>query len=241
MTRAARAALALLLAAAAGAEAGPAPVAEDYLGRIGIVPVRAATRLVPEGEGIWRFESVVRTRGWAGWKKGAVAETARIATAGDALRPLSYAKRDGLSDRDRDIELRFEEGAVLATYRGETRRLAAAGPVHDLLSLRLVLQRDLAAGGLADAYDVVDGRGELRRIEVRHTGSGTVATGLGELAAARLEYVTGSDRRYVLWFAPALDHALVRLEQHRGGRLRGWLVLEARGAVGAQPPPRAGP
>jgi hypothetical protein len=227
--------LTLCLAAASPA-AGVTPAAEDYRGRIGVVPVRAETRLAQEAHGGWRYESVVRARGWAAWKKGAVEESSRFVLDEGGLRPQAYAKRDGLSDRDRDVEIRFAAGEIAATYRGETLRHEIADPVYDLLSLRLALSLDLAAGALAQRYRVVDGRGELRPVEVERAGLETVATGLGELPAVRLEYLTRSDRRYLLWFAPALDHALVRIEQHRDGRLRAWLVLESRDPLAVDDP-----
>lgn len=236
---------ALVLLAWAAAAAGLEPTTERYRGQVGLIPVAAETRLEPAADGTWRYASVVRTRGWAAWKRGTLEETSQLRPDAEGLVPLVYRKRDGLGERDRDIETRFGAGEVVSRYRDETLRHPRAGPVYDLLTLRLVLQRDVAAGRLADRYPIVDGRGEVRTVVVRRVGTETIETGLGAVDAVRLEYVTRSERRYVLWFAPALDHALVRVEQHRADRLRGWLVLAEREAAsapsGAQPDARSGP
>jgi hypothetical protein len=205
-----------------------APYRHVYHGKVSFVPVAAELVLTREEDDVWQFRSVSRTRGWAAWKKGSVDETSRFELAGEGLRPLTYAKLDGFSDRDRNVETRFEDGEVVSVYRGDTVVHAADGVVYDLLSLRLALRLDLAGDRLPPRYEVVDGRGRLRTIEVVRAGTESVRTGLGRVDAERLEYSTRSDRRYVVWFAPELEHALVRLEEHRDGRLRAWMTLYSR-------------
>ena len=100
----------------------------------------------------------------------------------------------------------WEDGEVVSVYRGDTVVHAADGVVYDLLSLRLALRLDLAGDRLPPRYEVVDGRGRLRTIEVVRAGTESVRTGLGRVDAERLEYSTRSDRRYVVWFAPGEKH-----------------------------------
>ena len=209
--------------------AGLEPFTHVYRGKISFVPVEAVFTLDRDAEGQWRFDSVSRTRGWAAWKKGEIAESSRFELTDDGLRPLTYRKLDGFSERDRNVETRFARGEVSSLYRDDTIvHSAQDGPVYDLLSLRLALRLDLARDRLADRYQVVDGRGRLRVITIRRHGAEAISTGFGRIEAERLEYSTRSDRRYVVWFAPELDHVLVRLEEHRDGRLRGWLTLSSR-------------
>ena len=208
--------------------AGLEPFTHVYRGKISFVPVEAVFILDRDAEGQWRFDSVSRTRGWAAWKKGAIEESSRFELADQGLRPLTYRKLDGFSDRDRNVETRFARGEVISVYRGDTIVHSEHDrPVYDLLSLRLALRLDLARDRLAERYEVVDGRGRLRTITISRHGVEAISTGLGKVEAERLEYSTRSDRRYVVWFAPALDHVLVRLEEHRDGRLRGWLTLSS--------------
>jgi hypothetical protein len=219
------AALAAGLARAAGLE----PFTHIYRGKISFVPVEAAVTLDRDDDGRWRYHSVSRTRGWAAWKKGEIEELSRFELDGQGLRPLIYRKLDGFSDRDRNVETRFTRGEVVSVYRGDTIvHSDGNGPVYDLLSLRLALRLDLTRDRLAERYEVVDGRGRLRTITISREGAEAISTGFGRIEAERLEYSTRSDRRYVVWFAPALDHVLVRLEEHRDGRLRGWLTLSSR-------------
>jgi hypothetical protein len=208
--------------------AGLEPFTHVYRGKISFVPVEAAVTLERDDDG-WRFDSVSRTRGWAAWKKGEIEESSRFELTGEGVRPLTYRKLDGFSDRDRDVETRFARGEVSSLYRGGTIvHSGQDGPVYDLLSLRLALRLDLARGRLAERYEVVDGRGRLRTITISRHGAEAISTGFGRIEAQRLEYSTRSDRRYVVWFAPELDHVLVRLEEHRDGRLRAWLTLSSR-------------
>ena len=229
----ARVAVALLAAAwlAGGVAhgAGLEPFTHVYRGKISFVPVEAAVTLARDDDGEWRYDSVSRTRGWAAWKKGEIEESSRFTLTDEGLRPLTYRKLDGFSDRDRNVETRFTRGEVSSVYRDDTIvHSAQDGPVYDLLSFRLALRLDLARGRLAERYEVVDGRGRLRSITISRHGAEAISTGFGRIEAERLEYSTRSDRRYVVWFAPELDHVLVRLEEHRDGRLRGWLTLSSR-------------
>ena len=209
--------------------AGLEPFTHFYRGKISFVPVEAVVTLDRDDDGQWRFDSVSRTRGWAAWKKGEIDESSRFELTGEGLRPLTYRKLDGFSDRDRNVATRFARSEVSSVYRGDTIvHSAQDGPVYDLLSLRLALRLDLARDRLAERYEVVDGRGRLRTITISRHGAEAISTGFGRIEAERLEYSTRSDRRYVVWFAPELDHVLVRLEEHRDGRLRGWLTLSSR-------------
>ena len=203
------------------------PYEATYEGKISVVPVRAELTLSEE-EGVWRFVSTARTRGWAAWKKGELEEASRFRLADGRPEPLSFTRRDGFSEKDRNLESRFEATEVVSLFRGEELRESLEGPVYDLLSLRLVLRLDLARDGLAPGYDIIDSRGRLRPVEIRRLGEERVRTGLGEVDAVKLEYVTGSDRRLVVWMAPAWGYEVVRLEQFRDGKLRGWLALRSR-------------
>jgi hypothetical protein len=158
--------------------AGLEPFTHFYRGKISFVPVEAVVTLDRDDDGQWRFDSVSRTRGWAAWKKGEIDESSRFELTGEGLRPLTYRKLDGFSDRDRNVATRFARSEVSSVYRGDTIvHSAQDGPVYDLLSLRLALRLDLARDRLAERYEVVDGRGRLRTITISRHGRRRSAPG----------------------------------------------------------------
>ena len=218
---------AMLPAVAAAADPVFTPYEATYEGKISVVPVRAELTL-SEADGVWRFVSTARTRGWAAWKKGEIEEASRFRLGDGRPQPLSFTRRDGFSEKDRNLESRFETTEVVSLFRGEELREPLTAPAYDLLTLRLVLRLDLAGDRLAPRYDIIDSRGRLRPVEVRRLGEERIRTGMGEVDTVKLEYVTGSDRRLVVWMAPAWAFEVVRLEQFRDGKLRGWLSLRSR-------------
>lgn len=204
-----------------------APYAATYKASVRLVPAWVEVRLQPEADGSMAFRSEVRGRGWASLRKGRIVENSRLRVDGDTLRPVRYEMRNGFSKKDRNIVTRFaHDNAAVSSYRGDELPVQAEGPLVDLLSLRLMLSTDLAHDRLAQTYAVVDGKGRLKTIEVTDAGTETLETGAGEFEARRLEYVSGQDRRFVIWLAPKLDYQMVRFEQYEDDRLRGRLVLD---------------
>lgn len=234
-----------LLAVPAMAVAGTAsPAAEARQGALAVplheaiyhatvrrIPVRAGLRLERQGENLYVYRSWVEPRGLLGFVRRELTETSLVRLdAGSGLTPLSYFKRDGFSDRDSDMRFDPVAGVVGIKFRGEEQAVDWEPGVYDLLSLRLVLAHDLARGALQDVYRVVDDRGRIEPVDVELTGRERLSTALGELDTVRLEYHNSrQDRRYKLWIAPELDFALVRIEQHEHGALRGTLnIVEYR-------------
>ena len=62
---------------------------------------------------------------WAAWKKGEIEESSRFELTGEGVRPLTYRKLDGFSDRDRDVE------AAPATERQPEPHLSAVQLLAD--------------------------------------------------------------------------------------------------------------
>lgn len=195
------------------------------------IPVRAGLRLEAQGGGAFVYRSWVEPRGVASFIRKEVTESSLVALGrGGELTPLSYRRRDEFSGRGSDMRFDIEKRQVHVTYRGESTITDWEPGIYDLLSLRLVLARDLAAGVLKDTYRYIDDRSRIEEVEVTVSEPELLSTALGELETVRLEYRSERRQRmYRLWIAPGLDAALVRLEQHEEGRLRGSLnIVEYR-------------
>jgi hypothetical protein len=191
------------------------------------IPVRAGLRLEQQSDGLYVYRSWVEPRGLLGFVRRELTETSLVRLEhGAELTPLSYVKRDGFSDRDSDMRFDPLTGQVHIRFRGREQAVDWEPGVYDLLSLRLVLAHDLARGALKDVYRVVDDRGRVETVDVELTGPERLSTALGEIDTVRLEYHSSrKDRLYRLWIAPGMDSALVRIEQHEEGQLRGALSI----------------
>lgn len=230
-------ALVLLMPASLYAEpaAAVSPYKAEYKALIKLIPVQVDVTLRDAGEGIYVFSSDVHTRSWASLFGGSVVETSRFRVSEDGVEPLEYEKRDRISDDEKDISTRFEPGGdVVSIYRGKEKRLKHDGPLVDLLTLRYVLSYDLSREQLADRYYIVDGKGRVKEIEVSDLGLETVDTGIGPMRARKLQYAAVDDPVYTVWAAPELEYQLVRIEQHKDGKLRASLTLDSYRPISKQ-------
>jgi hypothetical protein len=226
-----------VLADAAGADAaasGDAPAALGlplheaiYQASIRRIPVRAGLRLERQNERLLVYRTWVEPRGVLSFVRRELTESSLVMldSAGGVV-PISYRRHDGLGGRDSDMRFDLSAGQLHITYRDEQTTIDWEPGIYDLLSLRLALASDFARGRLRDVYRVVDDRARVEEVDVEVAGEEVLATPLGDLKTVRLEYRSERrDRLYRLWIAPGLDAAMVRLEQHEEGRLRGRLDL----------------
>ena len=198
-----------------------------YHGSVRRIPVRAGLQLERQGDGLYVYRSWVEPRGLLGFVRRQLIETSLVRVERDQqITPLSYRRHDGLGGRDSDIRFDPVAGQVHIHYR-DTRTTSAWEPgIFDLLTIRLVLAHDLARDALEDVYRIVDDRSRIEEVDVEVVGRETLDTPLGRLDTVLLEYRSQRrDRIYRLWIAPDMHAALVRLEQHEGGELRGSLGL----------------
>ncbi|MGB5624037.1 MAG: DUF3108 domain-containing protein [Gammaproteobacteria bacterium] len=204
------------------------PYRAEYKALIKLIPVQVDIILKQVGDGEYAFESDTHTRSWASLFGGNVVEKSRFRVTAAGVEPLEYQKRDKFSDDDKDIKTRFEpDGEVVSVFRGKEKRVRADGPVVDLLTFRYVLAHDLSRDQLRDLYYIVDGKGRIKEIKVLDLGFESVDTRFGRLDARRLEYSAVDDPTYTVWAAPDLDYQLVRIEQHKQGKLRASLTLSS--------------
>jgi hypothetical protein len=233
-TRFVRLAAACLMMLASAQAAAVTPYKAEYKALIKLIPVQVDITLRSVGRGEYAFKSDIHTRSWASLFGGNVVETSRFRVDGAEVTPLTYEKRDKFSDDDKDIATRFEaDGEIVSLYRGEEKRVRQDGLVVDLLTFRYLLAHDLGRDRLQERYHIVDGKGRIKEIEVRDLGLETVDTGVGRVQARRLEYAAVDDPTYTVWAAPELDFQLVRIEQHKDGKLRATLTLDSYKVISA--------
>jgi hypothetical protein len=198
-----------------------------YHGSVRRFSVRAGLHLERQGDNLYVYRSWVEPRGLLGFVRRQLTESslARVERDGQ-LTPLSYRRRDGLGGRDSDMRFDPVAGKVHIDYR-DTQTTSAWEPgIFDLLTLRLVLANDLAHDALQDVYRMIDDRSRIEEIDVEVVGRETLDTAIGRLETVLLEYRSRRrDRIYRLWLAPGMNAAIVRLEQHEDGELRGRLDL----------------
>lgn len=131
--------------------------------------------------------------------------------------PLTYRyKLSGfmISDRRRAIDFNWDTNTATGHFRSDHFTLELKPGALDPLGYQLQLLQDLKAGKTEMAYSVIDdGRYDEDRFEV--IGEETRDTKLGRMPTIKLEKVRSPDsrRQTTMWFAPELDHLLVRLVQ----------------------------
>jgi hypothetical protein len=236
-------AMVVLIAAAAGVAraaepahpGGPSlgiPLHEAvYHATVRHIPVRATLRLEKQNDGLFLYRSWVEPRGPLSFIRKEVSETSLVLLDADgAIQPISYRRRDEFSGRHSDMLFDHAGQEVTINYRDRVNTIDWEPGIYDLLTLRLVLARDLARGTLKDVYRVVDDRGRVEDVDVEVVGKETLSTALGDLETVRLEYTNQRrGRAYRLWIAEQMDAAMVRLEQYEDGKLRGSLgIVEYR-------------
>ena len=190
------------------------------------IPVRIGLRLEAQGGGYYQYRSWAEPRGLLGFIRRELSETSLLKMQDGRVVPVSYRKRDEFSDRHSAMRFDPQAGEVRIEFRGKEQVLEWEPGIYDLLSLRVALAHDLARGKLADVYRVVDDRGRVEEVDVTLAARETIDTPLGKLETVRLEYRSQRrDRLFRLWIAPEMDAALVALEQHEDGKLRGRLNI----------------
>ena len=201
------------------------------------IPVRLGLRLEPLEDGFYQYRTWAEPRGLLGFIDRELTETSILTVANGRVVPVSYRKRDEFGDRDSAMQFDAEAGVVRIEYRDRKSEVDWEPGIYDLQSLRVALSQDLLAGELGDVYRVVDDRGRVDTVAVTVAASEPLDTRLGRLETLRLEYYSERrDRLFRLWIAPAMDGALVALEQYEADRLRGRLEIVEYQRLGAAGP-----
>lgn len=173
--------------------------------------IGAERTLAAAGDGTWIMQ--LKARNWL----GEIRETTRFRWNGCLPETLSWEyQRTGLgANRRAAIVIDPDKGTVEVTERDRPpRSYPLPGPSTDKVSQVLALQCMLERGERPLRFPVADEDGvEQVRYVIR--ARERIETPAGRLPVLRLELIREPDsgRTTTLWFAPGMNHALVRMVQ----------------------------
>ncbi|WP_207062037.1 DUF3108 domain-containing protein [Motiliproteus sp. SC1-56] len=148
----------------------------------------------------------------------------------ERVRPLRYDYRRKVFGKKRSATLTFDWQALSVLNDVEDRpwKMQVPPDAHDKLSYQIQLRRDLAAGNTEMSYPVADG-GRIKTYRFGVLGQESVRTPAGRFQALKVERLRDpdSERKTLIWFAPALDYAIVKLAQTEDDGKEYRLLLKA--------------
>ncbi|MDD3516751.1 MAG: DUF3108 domain-containing protein [Chromatiales bacterium] len=213
-------------AAASGIAAGLPPDfrAEYALRKAGIPIARAEVHLERDASGL-SYRSRSTTVGLAAiFRNDVITEEARLefdATGVPRIQRYVYRHSYRNTLREDHTEFDWVDLRARGEVKGKTFDIGIPPDAVDHFSLQLRIMQDLQRPHGDMTYAVVE-RDRLKSFAFRHSGDETLATALGRLDSLRVERVDDPRGSQVItWYAPALHHLPVRIEQieRDGGRL----------------------
>lgn len=175
----------------------------------------SASRVLKQlSDGSWQleFEASMMVSG--------LTETSIFTMVDDTITPIKYRyKRSGIGGGDdKNIFHDFDWKAMQATGKERGKLLNIQLPnkgILDKSTYQLALQHDVAEGKKNLSYQVLD-VDEIDTYDFRVLGEEMVKTGVGKLAAIKLERVrdpSKSKRKTIIWLAKDWNYMLVALYQ----------------------------
>ncbi|WP_343034724.1 DUF3108 domain-containing protein [Alteromonas ponticola] len=135
-----------------------------------------------------------------------------------------YYSRSG-TGADKKLKLKFVEQPERQILVNESSALDWKAELDNQL-YRIDLPRQIAAGKKSLTYDFINYRGEPKTYQIDVVGTETLSLPYGELSTIKVEIVRqSSTRETYAWFAPELDHNLVRLQQFKDDDEQGDIKL----------------
>lgn len=158
----------------------------------------------------WRFRSS------ASAMFASINEDSLFSWQNSQLSPLKYGFKRSVLGKKRIVDIDFDWSKQLATNKVENKpwQMPISPGVQDKLSYQLLLQLEIATGKTDFSFDVADG-GHLKNYRFRVEGKEQVKTPIGEYEAIRVVRVREkeSSRKTLIWFAPELNHQIIKLQQ----------------------------
>lgn len=142
----------------------------------------------------------------------------------NTLVPLSYEyKRTGTGpNKALKVEFNAHDQQIIID---ETETLDWEGEFDNQL-FRIDLPKKLAQGVTKTEYDFINYRGEKRHYKLEVVATEKVSLPYGQLMAFKVKINRESNSRVsYAWFAPSLNHNLVRLQQFKDGKEQGDMQL----------------
>jgi hypothetical protein len=175
--------------------------------------------LARQADGRFVYESRTRTTGLLSlFKDDRLMERSRYRLADQSIQPEHYIYRHSGSDKNRNVDLRFdwEQHRVTNVIGGDAWQMAIPANTQDKLGYMIALMRDLHHQRESLEYPVADG-GKLKTYRFRVVGKESLDTPLGKLRTVKLLRLRDNPekRRTYLWCAEQYDYLPVRIEHHK--------------------------
>ncbi len=137
------------------------------------------------------------------------------------LQPVKYEyHREGLG-RDRHAYLYFDwsKQQVINDVQNKPWTMKVPLAALDKLSYQLQMRQDLLQNSAFGDYQIADG-GSLKNYSFSVIGEEWLDTSVGRLQTLKIERVRAhtAERKTFIWFAPAWDYLIVRLQQWEDGK-----------------------
>jgi len=151
-------------------------------------------------------------------------EKSYFTTHQDTLIPISYEYKRTGTGPDKALRVLFDiDDSVLLIDDSE--KMTWNGEFDNQL-FRVDLPHKLAAGESNVSYDFINYRGEKRHYALEVVSTENLTLPYGKLMAMKVKINRESSSRVTYaWFAPSLNHNLVRLQQFKDGKEQGDMQL----------------
>lgn len=132
------------------------------------------------------------------------------------IKPENYIFKRSVLGKKRNAEIDFDWASNQATNNVEDKpwNMPVTPGVQDKLSYQILLQSQVAKGKTEFTFSVADG-GKLKEYKFKVDGTELIDAPIGQYDAIRVKRIREkeSKRQTYIWFAPALNHQIIKLKQ----------------------------
>ncbi|NNC96733.1 MAG: DUF3108 domain-containing protein [Gammaproteobacteria bacterium] len=200
------------------------PYHATYQARFGSISGRAniELKLDPETR-TYTYYSVTKPKGIAKLM-GKIREWTIFQTSDVQVIPQEYVHK---SRDQQHIRYNWKTKLAESNADGNVKNLELSGNEYDLLSLQMQLMLDAKHAQLKSSYSVIKDN-EVKAYQVTGLGEEKIELMQQTLNAIKLKQQrAGSSRHMLMWLAPELDYAVVKMQQYKGETLRATLDMTA--------------
>lgn len=151
-------------------------------------------------------------------------ETTFFITSDNQLKPVKYEYKRTGTGPNKDLTLEFDHVNNIIDVNNE-KKIPWQGEFENQL-FRIDVPYKLSIGETEIVYDFVNYRGQKRQYKLNVMGSESLSLPYGTLNALKVKIERKSNSRVTFaWFAPTLNHNLVRLQQFKDDKEQGDMLL----------------
>ncbi len=151
-------------------------------------------------------------------------ETTSFVTSNNQLKPVSYQYQRTGTGPNKDLTLEFDHVNKTIDVNNE-KKIPWQGEFENQL-FRIDVPYKLSLGEKEFVYDFVNYRGQKRQYRLKVVGVESLNLPYGTLNALKVKIERKSNSRLTFaWFAPTLNHNLVRLQQFKDDKEQGDMLL----------------